>query len=126
MIREVPGRVGGVGVCAVALASLLVRSHQGRPADPTPSRAPAVPAPAAVASDAARETPGADTPLSSIEENAGQADPGVLFLARGARYTALFFARGVELVSAGGAGSVRLTFEPRGEAAAGVEATSER
>jgi hypothetical protein len=98
---------------AVALVSLVLLSDRARSADGSQH-------------SAGGRGAATEIPSIRIEANAGQADAEVLYLARGPRFTALFLARGVEVVPAGRSGAVRLSFTLDGGAAAGVEPTPER
>ena len=108
---------------AVALVSLVLLSDRARSA----AGAPAPSGARGVGTDLPASRPiRIEAPAIRIEANAGQADAEVLYLARGPRFTALFLARGVEVVPAGRSGAVRLSFTLDGGAAAGVEPTPER
>src|SRR5262245_52869352 len=124
MRREVLTAVRMVASCAVMLVSLVFLSDGVGSADRRAAPDPDGPA--------AQSPPLADPQASLIEENTGQADPDVRFLARGAQYTALFRDRSVEVVPAAPAGSpegmgaMRLSFDSAGDVAVGAGAASPR
>ncbi|HYV19767.1 MAG TPA: MopE-related protein [Verrucomicrobiae bacterium] len=137
-----PGRVGWF--IAVAVVSLALLSDRARSAGGEPLPAGGV---TARGRGASSTEPAAARPIRidaapvRLEANAGQADPDVLYLARGPRFAAFFLANGVELAPIGGPGagggtnpsasgaqgpSVRLSFGPGNRSTAGVEPTPER
>jgi hypothetical protein len=115
----------------------VLLSDRARSSDGIPSPAGG---PALSEAPAARPIRIEDAASIRIETNVGQADPDVLYLARGPRFTAFFLAQGVEVhpargVRAGEAAAahggedrapVRLSFSLGGGAPAGVEPTPER
>jgi putative metal-binding protein/thrombospondin type 3 repeat protein len=114
---------------AITLMSLVFLSDRVGSAGMASVPAAGQPA-AGTGASASRSPASVPLPCSRIEENAGQAAPDVGFIARGARFTALFHASGVEILPFSGSpdrtGRLSLTFDPGGEDATGMRETPER